>query len=352
MIKHFHLVFLFALGQVVFSQTINGVVSDENGQALMGASVYFNGTSIGTISDAEGKFSLSVENLIEPELVVSFLGYNSVNIPNPGTDLLKIKLFPDVNSIEEVVFTTDGFSREEKLKVFKEMFLGQGEAAAQCVIINENDLQFNYDLKKNMMFAKSDKTLIIQNKYLGYDVLFDLKQFELIFKQKSISSEDVTSFYFYGNSYFIDKPMYEKRYKKNRIMAYRGSTREFFKYLAEGKLKESTAEKFNYRVRIHNDTLKEVYRNFSIVRHKNYYEVFMLPSNNFISTQEQKSSYFAVIFRIWYNDKVSSLQIKSSKFSIDNYGNTNLFNKLTLYGDMSRRRVALMLPKNYLPNEQ
>ncbi|MDT8346453.1 MAG: carboxypeptidase-like regulatory domain-containing protein [Flavobacteriaceae bacterium] len=352
MSKYMPFMLFLMLGQLAISQSISGVVLDENNQPLLGASVYFNGTTIGSITDADGKFSLPIEGLIEPELIVSFLGYTSVSVPNPGTEPLQIKLSLETNTIDEVVLVTDGFSREEKLKVFKAMFLGQGEAAAQCAIINERDIRFNYDLEHNTLYAKSDKTLIIQNRYLGYDVLFDLMQFEVNFKQKSISEDEVSSFLFFGTSFFKDQPNYNKRCAKNRIMAYQGSTREFFKFLAEGRLRESRPESANYRVYIANDSLKQPYQNIHIAEHNDYYDAFILPSNNFIVQSEKNTYHYSIDLRVWYTDKYSLLKIQTSKFSIDQYGNTSLLNKLTLFGDMSKRRVALLLPKNYLPNEQ
>ena len=61
-------------------QTVNGTVTDANGDPIIGASVVVKGnTANGTITDIDGKFSLNVpKNAI---LVVSFVGYKTTEVP-------------------------------------------------------------------------------------------------------------------------------------------------------------------------------------------------------------------------------------------------------------------------------
>ena len=63
-------------------KSINGIVADEQGEPIIGASVLEKGTTNGTITDLDGKYSLEVEpNSI---LVVSYIGYVSQQIPASG----------------------------------------------------------------------------------------------------------------------------------------------------------------------------------------------------------------------------------------------------------------------------
>ena len=63
-----------ALGAAVQAQEVRGVVRDAEGQPLVGASVYWAGTTVGTSTDAEGVYHIHrVKNY--DNLVASYLGY-------------------------------------------------------------------------------------------------------------------------------------------------------------------------------------------------------------------------------------------------------------------------------------
>tara|TARA_Y100001980_G_C14556914_1_gene353608 strand:- start:142770 stop:146180 length:3411 start_codon:yes stop_codon:yes gene_type:complete len=94
-------------------QSINGMVVDETGEGLPGATVLEKGTSNGTITDVDGKFSLSVnENAV---LNVSFVGYKSVEVPVNGRTTLSISLEADVAALEEVVVV--GYGTQKQVNV-------------------------------------------------------------------------------------------------------------------------------------------------------------------------------------------------------------------------------------------
>ena len=94
-------------------QTINGTVVDETGEGLPGATVLEKGTSNGTITDVDGKFTLSVnENAI---LNVSFVGYKPVEVPVNGQTSLSISLEADIASLEEVVVVGYGTVKKSDL---------------------------------------------------------------------------------------------------------------------------------------------------------------------------------------------------------------------------------------------
>jgi hypothetical protein len=78
---------------------INGVVTDESGEPLIGANIVVRGTSIGTITDIDGHFSLADpgKNQI---LEISYTGYESKNIPVQKLPLM-IRLVDGVN-LEEI----------------------------------------------------------------------------------------------------------------------------------------------------------------------------------------------------------------------------------------------------------
>lgn len=92
-----------------YSGIANGIVRDENGNPLAGVSVIVSGTSIGTITDLQGKFSLNVPpgtGLLE----FNYIGYEK-NIINPGQDL-QVVLYEDKRALDEKVVTAFGASKK------------------------------------------------------------------------------------------------------------------------------------------------------------------------------------------------------------------------------------------------
>jgi TonB-linked SusC/RagA family outer membrane protein len=103
---------LFALSMAWAQRVINGSVSDEKGSGLPGASVVVKGTTNGTITDLDGKFSLA----IQPDartIVVSFTGFTTKEIALSASDALNITLSEGV-SLNEVVVGALGISRDQK----------------------------------------------------------------------------------------------------------------------------------------------------------------------------------------------------------------------------------------------
>ena len=81
--------------------TVQGVVLDSNQEPVIGANVLVKGTTVGTITDIDGRFTLEVpDNAV---LVVSYIGYLSTElVPGSKTDLT-ISLKEDSQNLDEVV---------------------------------------------------------------------------------------------------------------------------------------------------------------------------------------------------------------------------------------------------------
>ncbi|MGM5468779.1 DUF5686 family protein [Flavobacteriaceae bacterium LMO-SS05] len=99
----------------VFSQTkVNGYVFDENNQPVAYANVFFNGTTEGTITNEEGRFHLESNNT-QQTLIVSFLGYETLEIPldKKVNYNLKFILKEEASSLNEIVIITGKQSKKE-----------------------------------------------------------------------------------------------------------------------------------------------------------------------------------------------------------------------------------------------
>ena len=96
---------------LAFSQNIvTGTVEDADGP-LIGASVLVKGTTVGTITDMDGQFS--IEAKVGDELEFSYMGYNSQSIQVTG-EPIRITMSENTEVLSEVVVTAMGIKRDRK----------------------------------------------------------------------------------------------------------------------------------------------------------------------------------------------------------------------------------------------
>lgn len=105
-------------------QRIEGTVVDEVGEPVIGANVVEKGTTNGTISDLDGKFTLQVSP--STILRVSFIGYIAQDVPVNNKHVLKITLVADAQKLEEVVVV--GFGTQKKVNLTGSVGVVEAEA--------------------------------------------------------------------------------------------------------------------------------------------------------------------------------------------------------------------------------
>ncbi|MBS1505476.1 MAG: TonB-dependent receptor [Bacteroidetes bacterium] len=93
------------------SLRVSGKISDEAGQPVPGASVVEKGTANGTVTDANGDYSLTVSSSTAT-IAFSFIGYKTQEIAVSGRAVIDVSLQADVTSLQEVIVT--GYSSERK----------------------------------------------------------------------------------------------------------------------------------------------------------------------------------------------------------------------------------------------
>ena len=94
-------------------QNVTGKVTDAaDNSALPGASIVLKGTSVGTTTDANGEYSIAVEDP-NTTLTFSFIGYTSQDVQVGGRSRIDITLSPDVRALEEVVVVGYGTQRKK-----------------------------------------------------------------------------------------------------------------------------------------------------------------------------------------------------------------------------------------------
>ncbi|GAA4432907.1 TonB-dependent receptor [Pontibacter saemangeumensis] len=98
-------------GIVLQGTEISGRVTGDDGQGVPGATVVVKGTTVGTATDANGNFTLSVPSGSNT-LVVSFIGYKSQEVLINNRSTVNVSLATDAQALQEVVVT--GYATQEK----------------------------------------------------------------------------------------------------------------------------------------------------------------------------------------------------------------------------------------------
>lgn len=106
-------------------KVITGQVLDELGEPLTGTTVSIKGSTKGTITDIDGKFSLSASkgNI----LTISFLGYTSQDVNVTDQNIYNIKMTPISQDLDAVVVTALGIKRAQKALSYNVQEVGQDE---------------------------------------------------------------------------------------------------------------------------------------------------------------------------------------------------------------------------------
>ncbi|TRX59915.1 SusC/RagA family TonB-linked outer membrane protein [Fulvivirga sp. M361] len=115
--RHVSVLVCFYLGwmNVVSAQTtaISGNVTLSDGQSVPGVSVTVEGTTFGTITDANGNYKLSL-NSTDASLIFSFIGYQTERVEVKNQSVIDIVLVEDVKELQEIVVTALGVKRDKK----------------------------------------------------------------------------------------------------------------------------------------------------------------------------------------------------------------------------------------------
>ena len=92
--------------------SVSGTVKDTKGEPLIGVSVLVKGTTNGTVTDLDGKFTLkaSAGDILE----FSYIGYAPQSVTVTNANPLNITLSEDTQALDEVVVTALGIKRSEK----------------------------------------------------------------------------------------------------------------------------------------------------------------------------------------------------------------------------------------------
>lgn len=116
----FAIITLSLIINISFSQKkIIGVVTDNLGEKLPGVSVLVKGTSVGTVTNINGKYSITVTTSAK-YLVFSYIGMETIE-KKITSDTINVQMLPSSDELEEVVVTSIGIRKGIKLRSFSSL---------------------------------------------------------------------------------------------------------------------------------------------------------------------------------------------------------------------------------------
>lgn len=210
--------------------TLTGFVVDAStGKPMPYANVYVNGSTRGTITNEQGAYTLTGVPLGTVEIVASFVGYQPLRktfrLEEGQDNRAHFRLKPSDHTLLAVTVRGNQKKWERHLKQFKRQLLGE-PFAGQCLIVNSDALSFKEEAGGHLK-ATATEPLQIENQALGYKLYYDLMYFDA-------TSQKV---YFAGTARFEElKPADDRqarRYRRNRMIAYKGSTRHLMASLVD-----------------------------------------------------------------------------------------------------------------------
>lgn len=128
---------------------ITGIVKDANGDPVIGANVVQVGSTNGTITDVDGKFTLNVS--VGAKLKVSYIGYNDQQITVSNSNSYTIILKEDTESLDEVVVV--GYGTQKKVNL-----TGSVATISSDKLVNRTSANVT-----NMLAGQMPGVTIIQN---------------------------------------------------------------------------------------------------------------------------------------------------------------------------------------------
>lgn len=186
------LLIFFCLGQgFSFSQTITGTVREKgSGLPLPFSNVFVNNTTIGSATDAEGRFRISGDFSSEIELVASFVGYvtevKTISLRNKNEVQVDFVLAFNESNLSEIELKAKrDKSWEREFRRFEEIFLALPDDPykSQIEITNPWVVEFEKvkpDKGPNYLRATAQQPLKITNTALGYEIDYYLQDFRVL----------------------------------------------------------------------------------------------------------------------------------------------------------------------------
>ncbi|WP_083638989.1 carboxypeptidase-like regulatory domain-containing protein [Algoriphagus marinus] len=356
-----HTFLFFACVAFSYAQTatISGVVKDaETGETLPYCNVFINNTTIATVTDLDGKYTISGLEPGPVEVGFSFLGYEAMtkNVTlNPGgTTTINLSMKPFAQELSDVeIKASRDKSWERDLRKFQNLFLGNDEVAALSSIENPWVIDFAEGEDKNSFLASAYAPIEIVNKYLGYKINFDLKEFY----------NSPTNYRIVGAARFEemvpDSETQRAGWEQNRALVYQKSPMNMFRAMIKGDQekegfylygdKPGGSPSMNMRTDVFaNELGKSVvpYKAENLITPADKPGEYLINMKGRIEIHYQKG-YSQVNTYVDAPYPVSWLEVNKSMVRVRENGMVLNPQDLVFSGDMDRKRISTLLPLDY-----
>jgi outer membrane receptor for ferrienterochelin and colicin len=133
--KYILIVLLFTFGWLQAQQTLEGIVVDKNNkEGIFGANIYWLQTSVGTVTDEAGKFSIPYKKDYQ-KLIISYVGYRSDTLTVSSTDFIRHELTPD-NELEEITIVSEKEATQKSFLQTANVFTVNSEELLKAACCN------------------------------------------------------------------------------------------------------------------------------------------------------------------------------------------------------------------------
>ncbi len=215
---------------------VTGVVLDSaSREPLAKASVFCQNTTLGTVTNKEGEFSLSLKSG-GYDLIFSYTGYQTQTVRVTENNKLEILMLKEDKSLGEVVLSNsnevkDGW--EKYGDFFTKNFIGSTPNAGQCTLLNPEVLKFYFYKRSNKLKVLTTDAILISNNALGYNLRYQLDSFTYYY------NTNITSYR--GYCLFTEmegSDSLKNVWSKKRTNAYYGSRLQFMRSYYDSTLTE------------------------------------------------------------------------------------------------------------------
>ncbi len=350
---------------------LSGVVLDsETGQPIQYATVFLAYTTLGSLTNEKGEYSITNISAGNYDVVCASVGYEksvrkTIIRENESKNFdFKLTTLPiQVNEIK--IDAKEPVEWKRNYMKFKKEFLGESWRSEQCEITNPEVIDFQ--IRDEILIASSKSPIYVINEALGYKITFYIKEFcwSLNTDEGKVALEP-----FFEEIEGNEIPEVNI-WRENRMQAYSGSFRHFLKSCAENKVYEQGYRLYEFKESEWNErptvtnTLRQSKKSLdTLLTHillKDSETQFSIESNNTLAvlyTKEgEESNYLGYKFRVYKTVALQSFQssylkLDTGSLSFNKEGNITdraMFN-IEFTGYWAWKRVSDLLPYNYYPN--
>lgn len=333
------------------------IVNVESGEPLHGAHVFLSGTTIGTVTNASGRFSLRGVSPGAHRLVISMIGFGRTSedilVRSGEAKTFFKELKPVVYEMNDIFVGNLDDRWERYLERFTRLFIGESERADSVKISNPEVLRFE-SRWWGRFTAEALAPLEIENYTLGYRIIYYLDEF---YHSGTITRWD-------GEPLFTEmapKDSLQAAYwKENRKEAFYGSLRHFFLALFDDRVREEGFAVYRLPRNLHGISRHNRYRANPerLVREAD--EAHFLNFNfsgrlEIIYTEKEEDPRYVRwardIRRSPARTQTSYLELNKRPITIDPDGEIKETYGATRYGYFAFHRLADKTPREYRPEQ-